>query len=401
MPRTRLGDLSVLITSGSRGWAPHYAEDGAAFLRMANVRRESIRLRLDQIQHVRLPASLGEATRAKIRAGDILISITAELGKIGYVYEQDLGEAYVNQHLCLLRIDAQKAWPEFVALLLASKPCWRRFQELNDSGAKAGLNLPAIRSFEVDLPDLETQRRVAAMLRTWDLGIEKTERLLTTKAASFDQWSRTLLTGWRRLGRKRSNWRSAALTEATLETAARNGNVELDASSVMGVNKLHGMIPMKDHVRAADLSRYKIVRPEAFAYNPMRLNIGSIAQNHHGRDVLVSPDYVVFEARPDFLMPAYFDHLRRTPMWSRFVKAAGSGGVRVRIYYDDLADFVFELPPLDEQARIIEMLDTGLREIAILQKQRDALIRQKRGLMQKLLTGGWSVKVPESQEAAE
>jgi type I restriction enzyme S subunit len=161
------------------------------------------------------------------------------------------------------------------------------------------------------------------------------------------------------------------------------------------------MIPMKDHVRAADLSRYKIVHPGAFAYNPMRLNIGSLAQNDHGLDVLVSPDYVVFEAGLESLLPAYFDHLRRTPMWSRFVKAAGSGGVRVRIYYDDLTDFILELPPLDEQARIVEVLDTGRREIAILERQRDALAKQKRGLMKKLLTGEWTVKVPESQEAAE
>ena len=133
----------------------------------------------------------------------------------------------------------------------------------------------------------------------------------------------------------------------------------------------------------------------------MRLNIGSIAQNGHGRDVLVSPDYVAFETDPDALLPAYFDHLRRTPMWSRFVKSAGSGGVRVRIYYEDLGDLVVELPPLDEQARIVEALDTGRREIAILEQQHDALAKQKRGLMQKLLTGEWPVSGTKSREAAE
>jgi type I restriction enzyme S subunit len=168
----------------------------------------------------------------------------------------------------------------------------------------------------------------------------------------------------------------------------------------MGVNKLHGMIPMKDHVRAADLSRYKIVRPGAFAYNPMRLNIGSIAQNDRGRDVLVSPDYVAFETDADALLPAYFDHLRRTSIWGRFVKTAGSGGVRVRIYFEDLSDFVLELPPVEEQARIVEALDTTRREIAILEQQRDALVKQKRGLMQKLLTGEWQVSAPKA-EAAE
>lgn len=151
----------------------------------------------------------------------------------------------------------------------------------------------------------------------------------------------------------------------------------------------------------AVLTRYKIVAPDAFAYNPMRLNIGSIAQNLHGRDVLVSPDYVAFAAQPDALLPAYFDHLRRSWLWSRFVKTAGSGGVRVRIYYDDLADFIFELPPVAEQRRMVDVLDTGRHEIALLKAQREALSKQKRGLMQKLLTGEWPVSVPTTKEAAE
>ncbi|RED21563.1 type I restriction enzyme S subunit [Rhodopseudomonas thermotolerans] len=275
------------------------------------------------------------------------------------------------------------------------------FASYNSGGLQPSLNRNFIYPIELCIPPLEEQRGIAGILRTWDDALEKTERLLSVKAAAFSWVASTLLTGRRRLGGRRTNWPSVALTEVTREATARNGKTQFDVDVVMGVNKLHGMIPMKDHVRAADLSRYKIVRPGAFAYNPMRLNIGSIAQNLHGRDVLVSPDYVAFEIRPDSLLPAYFDHLRRTPMWSRFVKTAGSGGVRVRIYYDDLADFILELPPLDEQARIIEVLDTGRREIAILERQRDALAKQKRGLMQKLLTGEWTVKVPESQEAAE
>jgi type I restriction enzyme S subunit len=267
--------------------------------------------------------------------------------------------------------------------------------------AHTNINQGALSGMEISVPPLSEQRRIAEVLRTWDEAIEKAERLIAKKTIEFNHWSHALLTGRRRVGPNRSNWQSVPLTEVTLEATARNGGGQLDTSAVMGVHKLHGMIPMKDHVRAADLSRYKIVRQGAFAYNPMRLNIGSIAQNNHGRDVLVSPDYVAFEARPESLMPAYFDHIRRTPMWSRFVRSAGSGGVRIRIYYDDLTDFILERPPIDEQARLVEVLDTGRREIEIIERQRDALIRQKRGLMQKLLTGEWAIKVPDSYEAAE
>jgi type I restriction enzyme S subunit len=286
--------------------------------------------------------------------------------------------------------------PEYLYYFLQTQDFGRFCQE----SAVPSINQGHLTGIALELPPLAEQSRITEILRTWDEAIERTERLIAAKAAAFDHWSHALMTGRRRLGRKRANWRSVALTEVSLEATARNGDGQLGVECVMGVNKVHGMIPMKEHVRASNLSRYKVVRPSGFAYNPMRLNIGSIAQNLHNRDVLVSPDYVAFEANPDVLLPAYFDHIRRASMWNRFVKTAGSGGVRVRIYYDDLADFVLELPPLSEQARIVEVLDTGRREIDILERQRDALAKQKRGLMQKLLTGEWSVSAQKSREAA-
>ena len=268
-------------------------------------------------------------------------------------------------------------------------------------GSREGLNYEQIGDLHFPPIEAPEQQRIAEILRTWDKAIEKTERLIEAKEKTFEYLALSLLTGHRRLGNNRSKWRGVSLTDVTMELSARNGG-RLGNDSVMGVSKFEGMIPMKDHVRAADISRYKIVTPSAFAYNPMRLNIGSIAKNEHGRDVLVSPDYVAFSANDGALDTGFFDHMRRTRLWSRFVESAGSGGVRVRIYYDDLADFGFDLPPIDEQRQIAGVLDTARREITLLKSQRDARDKQKRGLMQKLLTGEWRVNVsPPSAKPAK
>ncbi|MEZ5844814.1 MAG: restriction endonuclease subunit S [Hyphomicrobiaceae bacterium] len=305
------------------------------------------------------------------------------------------GKIWVNNHAHVLRARSGND-VDYVAQFLEGL----RYDAFNTGSTQPKLNRDVCEAIPTLRPPICEQRRIADILRTWDEAIEKTDRLIASKSKAFDHWSLMLLSGRKRLGSTRSNWQSVALTDVTSEATTRNGG-SLGDDVVMGVNKSLGMIPMKDHVRAADLSRYKVVAPEAFAYNPMRLNIGSIAQNLHGREVLVSPDYVAFSANSDALLPAYFDYLRRSWLWSRFVKTAGSGGVRVRIYYDDLADFVFELPPVPEQRRIVDVLDTGRREIALLEAQRDTLAKQKRGLMQKLLTGEWPVSLPKSQEAAE
>ena len=167
----------------------------------------------------------------------------------------------------------------------------------------------------------------------------------------------------------------------------------------MAVTKLVGMRPMKEETIAASIERYKVVKPRAFAYNPMRLNIGSIVMSLFEGDVLVSPDYVVFECDESRLLPGYLNHLRFSGQWRNYFETAGNGSVRVRIYYDDLGAFTFNLPPLETQRRVINVLDAATLEIEKLRQYRDALQKQKRGLMQKLLTGQWRIKTPNTEAA--
>jgi type I restriction enzyme, S subunit len=68
------------------------------------------------------------------------------------------------------------------------------------------------------------------------------------------------------------------------------------------------------------------------------------------------------------------------------------------IYYDDLGRFTFLLPPIDVQARLAQLLDAAAHHISLLYRQVAALRAQKRGLMQKLLTGQW--RLPAQEEAS-
>lgn len=85
-----------LVTSGSRGWARYYSDEGALFLRIGNLTRDHINMRFDDIVLVNPPKS-SEGKRTSVKTGDLLISITADLGIIA-VIPTGFGEAYVNQH---------------------------------------------------------------------------------------------------------------------------------------------------------------------------------------------------------------------------------------------------------------------------------------------------------------
>jgi type I restriction enzyme S subunit len=167
----------------------------------------------------------------------------------------------------------------------------------------------------------------------------------------------------------------------------------------MGVTKAEGMVPMRERTIGSDLGRYLVVRKNWFAYNPMRINIGSIARWGQERDVIVSPDYVVLRCKGEdedgpSINPDYIDHLRRSNIWERFVTASGNGSVRVRIYYADLGRMRFLLPSPQEQRKIALVLNTLDQEISLLRRELEALKQQKKGLMQLLLTG--KVRLPES-----
>ena len=96
-----LGQITDLITSGSRDWAKHYSDSGAIFVRMGNLVKGDYRLRLDSIQHVSPPAG-GEGTRTRLETWDVLVSITGDVGMLGLIPE-GFGEAYINQHTALAR----------------------------------------------------------------------------------------------------------------------------------------------------------------------------------------------------------------------------------------------------------------------------------------------------------
>ena len=189
-----LADCGATVTSGARGWAKYYSNAGALFLRITNLARDTVRLQFDDIKRVALPTGSAESRRTRAHVGDLVISITADLGMVG-VIPVGIGEAYVNQHLALVRLPDHELRPEFAAYFLAADISRRRFNRLNDSGAKAGLNLPTIMKLTVPQPPRDEQDAILRILTATEdrLKVEtrKLDGLRATKAALMS----VLLTG--------------------------------------------------------------------------------------------------------------------------------------------------------------------------------------------------------------
>lgn len=107
--------LLSLVTSGSRGWAEFYSDEGDLFFRIANLTRDSIWPKLKSTQHV-IPPKDSEGARARIQIGDILVSITADLGSV-CVADESIKGGYVSQHVALARPQAERCYSEWLAFL--------------------------------------------------------------------------------------------------------------------------------------------------------------------------------------------------------------------------------------------------------------------------------------------
>jgi type I restriction enzyme S subunit len=147
----QLGDHIDFLTSGSRGWAEYYSDAGALFLRIQNVKRDE--LDLSDVAYVQAPAT-AESNRTRVRPGDVLLSITADLGRTAAVPE-GIGEAYINQHLAIIR--AARFDPRFLSSALSSPSGQRLILKRNREGVKAGLNFDDVRS--VAIPDVGAKRQ--------------------------------------------------------------------------------------------------------------------------------------------------------------------------------------------------------------------------------------------------
>ena len=329
------------------------------------------------------------------RKGNIIVSRmnTASLVGASGLIEFDYPNLFLPDRLWLVApksgIDVQ-----WFASVVGSPRVRRRLSDAasGTSASMKNISQEIFLNMPLTIPPLPEQRKIAAILRTWDLGLEKLSALRKAKEARLDALRASLLFGTVRMGATRLNWPMRRLGEVTRELTQRNTKLALDRAAVMGVSNARGIVPMREQTVAGDISRYLLLPPLGFAYNPMRINVGSIAMNKAEETFLVSPDYVVFACRPDGMEPDYLDHLRQTRWWLHHINAGGSGSVRQRTYYDDLAALQLRLPVIEEQRSIVAVLNAAKTDVELTDREIAALTRQKRGLMQKLLTGEWPVQ---------
>lgn len=345
-------------------------------------------------------------TGSRVRAGDVLLSVKGSIGEVGVV---PVGfEGNIAREIARIR-PAPSCDANFLALQLEADHTQKRIDTKVVGSTRLEFSIHAVRKFLIALPPLPEQRRIAEILRTWDEAIEKLEALRARKHTLHFGLTHDMIFGVRQLEQFREgdgshrhrwftlpgSWNCEPIGALATEISERASNGEI--AEVLSCSKHDGFVRsleyFKKQVYSSDLSGYKKIYCNDFGFPSNHVEEGSIGLQNIIDIGLVSPIYTVFRFHKKRVDVEYAIAVLKTTLYRHIFEVSTSASVdrRGSLRWSEFSKLPFPVPPLPEQRAIAEVIRTSKAEIDALGRQIDALKRQKRGLMQKLLTGEWVV----------
>ena len=191
-----------------------------------------------------------------------------------------------------------------------------------------------------------------------------------------------------------SGWRRTSIGAEADERNERVGSC-IDMPTVLSSTKHYGLVPSDDFFRnrtvySTNLSNYKLVSKDWFAYATNHLAEGSIGLQERSNNACVSPIYTVFSCR-DGVNPNYLYRVLKSPKLISQYKLREQASVdrRGAVRYRDFAKILLTLPPLAEQCRIMEILDAADEATRLTEQLINKLARSRHGLLNQVFTRGF------------
>ena len=334
------------------------------------------------------------------RPGDIIVvQRGSTYGKVSRIpYDTPFESFVVCQSQMAITVDEMVASPEFLFQYLRSSSFTRYVQSEVVQTGQPHINLGILKRAKILVPPLPEQLKIAEVLRTWDEAIKKLEALRVGNLRRR-VWMRShLFSGRTRLPSYSGIWSEVTLREVLTEHGLRGTGAE----EVFSVSVHKGLINQIEHLgrsfAAVSTGHYNRVLPGDMVYTKSPTGdfpLGIIKQSKISKEVIVSPLYGVFTPATPAL-GVILDALFESPDAVRnYLSPLVQKGAKNTIAITNRRFLEGKVRlPMDpkEQAAIADVIETSQAELAAIDTEVKLVTQQKRGLMQKLLTGEWRVK---------
>ena len=329
--------------------------------------------------------------------GDILLNRTNSpdlVGKSGLF--RGNANAVFASYLVRIKLDRSQADPEFINQFMNSEMGQRQIKTLSTRAiSQANLNPTAFRQhFHVPFPPITVQREIATILSTWDATIEKTKQLLTLR----EQQKKWLVN--RTAKQSAPTFRLSDFLNPTVRTVPK----PTQPYRALGIRS-HGKGTFQrlvENPETVDMDQLFTVKRDDLIVNITFAWEGAIAiVKPEDESCLVSHRFPTYEFDRNIAIPEFVKFLiNRKSFFSQLALISPGGAGRNRVLNKkDFLKLTLNLPDISQQRRVAEIFGTMNRLIEIETELLLKLKKQKRGLMQKLLTGQWRVKVADTEAA--
>lgn len=249
-----------------------------------------------------------------------------------------------------------------------------------------------ISSYPFPIPTVPEQQKIASFLSAVDKKIEK----LTRKKELLELYKKGVM---QKIfsqeirfkdddGKDFSEWEEKRLGKVTTKVGKKNS--EGYDYPVYSINNIIGFVPQGEQFegvdsgnRGYDTKLYKIVSEKTFAYNPARINVGSIGYSYNLKNVIISSLYVCFQTNNQ-VDDLYLLQFLKTHRFNKAVLRNVEGGVRDYLFYNNFANIKLPLPFLGEQQRIVDFLSCIDKKIESIDNQLNKTQEFKKALLQKM-----------------
>lgn len=338
----------------------------------------------------------------RMQKGDILYSHINSLSQIGKVaYYKGDQEIYHGMNLLLLRAN-DCLNKQYLYYTLLTEHMRHMAQVITKPAVnQASISTRDLKRVKIAVPPLAEQRKIAEVLGVWDEAIEKQARLIEKLALRKRGLMQRLLSAKLRLPGFSEPWQKVKLGDICERVTRKNIK---DNQNVMTISAQRGFVAQTDFfnksVASETLESYYLVFRDEFCYNKSYSNgypMGAIKRLSETEKAVVTSLYICFNVKPETdvnidYLSYYFDNGGLNRGLTKIAKEGGRAHGLLNVTPKDFFGLSFEIPSLKEQTAIAEVLTAADREIELAKEKLERLRRQKRGLMQQLLTGKKRVK---------
>lgn len=302
--------------------------------------------------------------------GDIVFADASEdlndVGKSIEIVNLNGEKLLSGLHTLLARPDKQYFHKGFNGFLFKSKNVRYQIQKESQGSKVLSINVGRISKIKLSFPSKTEQGKITSLISLVEKRIYKSMKIIENLKLQKNIIVKKIFSQGLQLKNINENsfpkWIEKKLGDITEIVNKRNKNNE--KLPVYSINNKLGFVPQNEQFegidsdeRGYDINLYKIINKNTFAYNPARINVGSIGYSNNLENIIISSLYVCFKSKQEINDAFLFQYLK-TDMFNKEVLKNVEGGVRDYLFYENFSRIRVNIPTLEEQNKIAQILSS-------------------------------------------